>query len=96
MINTSACRSGRPPLPVLGSWPPGVAGTDESTFTTTPKAAVAVLPEASLAAQVMVFAPTGRRLPDDGVQTTVTAPELSVALGIANSTGSPDRAILTV
>ena len=70
---------------------PGAAGTmrlggSSSTgrsrsMTVTSKLVVAVLPEASVAVQVTVVVPMGKREPEAGVQRTLTAEQLSVAVG---------------
>ena len=41
----------------------------------------AILPEVSVAVQVTVVIPSGKALPDGGVHTTLTTPQLSVTLG---------------
>ena len=41
----------------------------------------AVLPDASVAVQVTVVTPTGKHVPDGGLQTVVTPGQLSVAVG---------------
>jgi hypothetical protein len=62
--------------------------------TVTVKLHVAVLPDASVAVQVTVVAPTGKHEPDGGVQTTTTPGQLSLAVGGGNMTikhaGAPD------
>jgi hypothetical protein len=43
---------------------------------------VAVLPDVSVAVQVTVVVPSGKQLPDGGVQVTTTPGQLSVADGV--------------
>ena len=47
---------------------------------------VAVLPEASVAVQVTVVTPSGKQLPEGGLQTTVTPGQLSVAVVVKFTT----------
>ena len=50
---------------------------------------VAVLPDASVAVDVTVVVPTGKKLPDAGTETTVVPGQLSVAVGALNVTTAP-------
>src|ERR1044071_8666619 len=50
------------------------------------KLQVAVLPDASVAVQVTVVTPTGKQLPDGGLQTTVTPGQLSEAVVVKLTT----------
>ena len=50
---------------------------------------VAVLPAASVAVEVTVVVPTGKRLPDAGTLATVTPGQLSLADGAAKFTNAP-------
>ena len=59
------------------------------SFTVTVKVEVVLLPEASVAVTVTVVVPTGNVLPEAGSATTVTEPELSVAVGRVNVTAAP-------
>ena len=50
------------------------------------KEQVAVLPEASVAVQVTVVTPTGKQVPEGGLQTTVTPGQLSDAVVVKLTT----------
>ena len=50
------------------------------------KLQVAVLPEASVAVQVTVVTPTGKQLPEAGLQTTTTPGQLSLAVVVKLTT----------
>jgi len=50
---------------------------------------VAVLPAASVAVDVTVVAPTGKKLPDAGLLATVTPGQLSLTVGAAKVTTAP-------
>ncbi len=55
----------------------------QEPLTTTVKAALAALPEASLATQSTVVAPSGNKLPEGGLQTTMMlVSQLSVAVTV--------------
>ena len=54
--------------------------------TETVKLQVAVLPEASVAVQVTVVTPTGKQLPEGGLQTTTTPGQLSLAVVVKLTT----------
>ena len=62
------------------------------------KLQVAVLPEASVAVQVTVVTPTGKQVPEGGLQTTVTPGQLSVAVDVKLTTtqGSPGVGVTAV
>jgi hypothetical protein len=51
------------------------------SFTLTVNVQVAVLPVASVAVAVTVVVPTGKKLPEAGVLTTVTPGQLSLVVG---------------
>jgi hypothetical protein len=59
------------------------------SFTVTVKEHVAVLPAASVAVQVTVVFPTGKKVPDAGVQVAVAPGQLSVTVGSGNVTIAP-------
>jgi len=56
------------------------------SFTVTVNVQVAVLPTASVAVDVTVVVPTGKKLPDAGVLTTVTPGQLSLAVTLKVTT----------
>ena len=62
------------------------------------KLQVAVLPEASVAVQVTVVTPTGKQLPEGGLQTTVTPGQLSdaVVVKLTTTQGSPGFGVTAV
>lgn len=61
---------------------PGLLSSWRQTSTApTVKEQVAVLPDASVAVQVTVVVPTGKHVPDGGVQVAVTPGQLSEAVG---------------
>jgi len=66
--------------------------------TLTVKLQVAVLPEASVAVQVTVVTPTGKQLPEGGLQTTTTPGQLSLAVVVKLTTtqGSLTLAVTAV
>ena len=66
--------------------------------TETVKLQVAVLPEASVAVQVTVVVPTGKQLPEGGLQTTTTPGQLSLAVVVKLTTtqGSVTLAVTAV
>jgi hypothetical protein len=53
----------------------------QTAITCTVKEQVAVLPDASVAVQLTVVVPSGKQVPDAGVQETVTPGQLSFAVG---------------
>src|SRR4030095_9138111 len=59
---------------------------------------VAVFPEASVAVQVTVVTPTGKQLPDGGLQTTTTPGQLSLAgvVELTTTHGSVATAVTAV
>ena len=57
-----------------------------TSFTVTVKVQVAVIPQASVAMDVTVVVPIGNTEPDAGALTTVTAPQLSVAVTVKFTT----------
>ena len=77
---------------------PAVLSCNLALNTVTVKLQVAVLPEASVAVQVTVVTPTGKQLPEGGVQTTVTPGQLSLAVVVKLTTtqGSVTVAVTAV
>src|SRR6185295_15494119 len=65
---------------------PSVSSCNLPLKTETVKLQVAVLPEASVAVQVTVVTPTGKQLPEGGLQTTVTPGQLSLAVVVKLTT----------
>src|ERR1044072_8312762 len=59
---------------------PSLSSCNLPLKTETVKLQVAVLPEASVAVQVTVVTPTGKQLPEGGLQTTTTPGQLSLAV----------------
>ena len=57
-----------------------------TSFTVTVNVQVAVMPQASVAVEVTVVVPIGNTEPDAGTLTTVTAPQLSVAVTVKFTT----------
>jgi hypothetical protein len=57
-----------------------------ASFTVTVNVQVAVLPAASVAVDVTVVVPTGKKLPDAGTLTTVTPGQLSLAVTLKLTT----------
>jgi hypothetical protein len=66
------------------------------SVTVTVNEQVAVLPAASVAAEVTVVVPTGNTLPDAGTELTVTPGQLSVAVGEKLTTAPQSPVVLPV
>src|SRR6185295_18502831 len=77
---------------------PSVSSCNLPLKTETVKLQVAVLPEASVAVQVTVVTPTGKQLPEGGLQTTTTPGQLSLAVVVKLTTvqGSPTVGVTAV